>query len=164
MTSTNKPTDFQTQLAATINFYGSHQHRNELFVQVADVITTNDSFWFGLAFDNVSQTGVQFSLLSKKGLGTPTFSSQYANPGEIQFTGNGSQTIPLFDTPGYTLDELGSQEYFIHTLNGSENAFGTWGFVNGETRIMGGGVFELTFPQKTNLFGVDFADAGVDSV
>jgi hypothetical protein len=152
VSDTNKPTDFEAQLATTINFYSDKQNRNLLFVQVTDVITTNGSFWTGSAFQNVSLTGIQFSLAidSNKPVGTPSFSSQYANVGQVLFTGNGSETVPLNDTPGYVMDDFGNQTYLIHTANGAEYAFGTWGFVNGATRIMGGGVFLLTFANNVH--------------
>jgi hypothetical protein len=167
VSQTNRPTDFQAQLATTLNFYELAQNPNDLFLQVTGVVTTNGSYWSGLAFNDVSLTGIQFSLPtpSKSSFGTPTFSGQYANLGQVQFTGNGSMTVPLSDTPGYTLDALGNQTFFIHTVNGAENAFGTWGYVYGATRIMGGGVFELNFPGNLgSLSDVNFRAADVESV
>ena len=161
----NRPSDLQAQLAATISFYASRSDQNVLFVQVADVITTNGSWWSGLAFDNVSQTGIDFSLPSNKSLGSPGFSDQYANPNEALFTGNYTETVPLSTTPGYILDVLGPNTYSIHTSNGAEYAFGTWGYVNGVHRIEGGGVFELVFPENINVLAhIDFSSADVESV
>ena len=115
-----RPSDLQAQLAATISFYASRSDQNVLFVQVADVITTNGSWWSGLAFDNVSQTGIDFSLPSNKSLGSPGFSDQYANPNEALFTGNYTETVPLSTTPGYILDVLGPNTDSVHTSNGAE--------------------------------------------
>ena len=101
-------------------------------------------------------------------LGTPLFSSDYANPGESLFpgTGNGTDRVPLTTTPGYQLDRLASAGgYSIHTQNHSEYAFGTWGWVTATKRIMGGGVFQLTFAPSTTLFtAVDCRDVQLDAI
>lgn len=81
------------------------------------------------------------------------------------FNGNGTQTVPLSDTPGYQLKSIGINAYTIQTSDGVENAFGTWAYVNGTTRIMGGGVFDLTFGPTVNLLtDVNFADTTIDSI
>jgi len=105
-----------------------------------------------------------FSRFKPSILEPPVYSEQYANPGQVLFTGNGSETIPLTSTLGYQLDSA-INAYSIHTTTGVEYAFGTWGFVNGTKRIMGGGVFELTFAPTVNLVrDVNFANTSLESI
>ena len=123
VTADNKPSDYNRQLASMTNFFVSPSASNELLIQITDVITTNASWWTGTAFDNVSQTGLRFWLPATRtmSLGVPTFSDVYANPGELLFTGNGTETIPLSNTPGYMLSNLGSGMFSIHTANGTDS-------------------------------------------
>ena len=170
LTDDNKPSDDNRLLAVTTNFYVSRSVPNQLFIQLTDVITTQNVSLFGSAMDSAALTGIRFWLPAKglTDLGTPTFSSDYANPGEVLFpgTGNGTTTVPLTTTPGYELDRLASAgAYSIHTQDGSEYAFGTWGWVTGTERIMGGGVFDLTFAPSVDLLrGVDYRDAQLDAI
>lgn len=161
---TNKPSDHNRQLSATWNLFVNPAAHNELFIQVTDVITTNGAWWVGLAFENVSLTGLRFTLPHTE-LGTPSLNSGYANAGELLFTGNHEETIPLLTTPGYMLSALGGDTFSIHTASGADYAFGTWGYVDNAHRIMGGGVFDLTFdPGVDLLLSVYFPGVKLDSI
>lgn len=122
----------------------------------------------GSAMDAAAFSGIRFWLpaTSLISLGTPAFSNNYANPDEVLFTGNGTVTLPLENTPGWQLDALAANgAYYLHTAQNTDYSFGTWGWVNGTHRIMGGGVFELTFPSTLDLFhDINFRDVDMDFV
>jgi hypothetical protein len=161
VTDTNRPTDFQAQLAATLNFFVPGATPNALYIQVSDVITTNNSTWWGTAFTNVTQTGVRFTLPSNVPdlASSATFSSAFANPSEellVPGAACSDMTVqPLSDTPGYTLDLTGDGAFLINTASdiaeyGFVNFYCVWGGPVA-TRIRNGGIFQLTFPEGSNL-------------
>ena len=81
---TNQPTADQALLAQQDNFFlGSGNFGNTLFVQVSNVITTQNSYWSGLAFLNVSQTGLQITLPAVLPVPTFDFSNANANQGIV---------------------------------------------------------------------------------
>ena len=47
VSDTNKPTDFQRELSATLNFFAKPTEANKLFLQVTDVVATHFGFAFG---------------------------------------------------------------------------------------------------------------------
>ena len=170
ISDTNKPNDYERQLAATLNFYSRRSDPNVLFLQVTDVVATHFGFAFGTAFTNITQTGVQFTLPTVRGinLGTPSFSSAFANPGQIRaFAPPDRSSEPLTTTPGFQLLRPAQNKFLVQTISGAEFGFINTGwsvFGGSVNRIEGGGVFELTFPERINLFrNVNFASATVDS-
>jgi hypothetical protein len=168
ITETNKPTDSMRELSATVNLFVSRSDPHALFVQVTDVVTSRGMWFAGSAMDAPAFSGIRFWLPATSAIvfGTATFSDNYANPGQVLFTGNGTETIPLSDTPGWIMDSLAANgAYYVHTSSGTDYSLGTWGWVNGTHRIMGGGIFELCFSSSIDLFrDVDFRDVDMDFI
>ena len=172
VTEANKPDEVERRLGATIRFYVPMATPNVLYVQVNHVITTEDAYWSGPSFENVTQTGVRFDLpaAGDGSLGTPTFSDEFANPDEVLLEGrskpcNAEQKLNnISSTPGYELATPSRGTYQIHTAVGAEYGLARFYCVYGAERIEGGGVYELTFSPGTNLReAADFASMTVES-
>jgi len=168
VSATNKPTDYERQLAATINFFAKPKDHNILFLQVTDVTATHFGFAFGTAFFNITQTGVLFTLPSKHDLGTPILSLGFANAGEIRvYAPPDGSSEPLTTTPGFGLSRPGQNQLLIQTVSGADYGFinNGWTVFGGPVnRIVGGGVFEMIFPRRVNLFrDVNFRSTTVKS-
>jgi hypothetical protein len=147
---TNEPTDAQLRLKATVNFLIDPSQRNQLFVQLTDVVTTQGASWFNDAFDAVTQTGIRLTLPFFSDH-RPTLDASFANPGQVSACCSfPEQVTPLSITPGYRLDFDGAS-LLIHTINGSDLGFTSLGNIRNATRIRGGGVFALTFDDDVNL-------------
>jgi len=166
----NMPNDYELQLACTFNFYALAAQPNVLFVQVTGVVASNFGYASGSAFNNITLTGIQFTLPSQGSgiLETPSLSLNYANPGEtLAYAPPDDSSEPLTTTPGFGLTALGPNQFLIQTLNGADYGFINSGWVvYGGTvnRIEGGGVFQLIFPDDVNLLNqVDFTQANVES-
>ena len=163
---TNMPDDAQRLLAATINFYILPGANNVMYVQVTDVLTTTGAYWFGTAFDDVTQTGVQITFRDPTilSLGV-SYSGAYANPGEVLADGTSGQEIdtPLSSTPGFTMDPPLNSTLLIHTSTGAANGFTSLYNIVGTTRIRGGGVFQITFDPTIDLTQLDFSKLQVES-
>jgi len=164
---TNRPTDYERQLAATINFFAKPKDHNILFLQVTDVTATHFGFAFGTAFFNITQTGVRFTLPSKHDLGTPILSLGFANPGETRvYAPPDRSSEPLTTTPGFGLWRPGQNQLLIQTVSGADYGFINegWSVFGTVNRIEGGGVFEMIFPRKVNVLRqIDFRSATVES-
>lgn len=167
VTESNMPSDGNRTLLSTVNFFAQPTSKNILFVQVTNVATTFGASWFGIAFNNVTQTGVRvsFATMGNVSLGSPSFSNDFANPDETRaFGGATESTEPLTTTPGYGLTEGGQNQFLIQTINGADNGFTSLGGIHGASRIRGGGIFELTFGPDVDVFhDVDFASSTVES-
>jgi hypothetical protein len=149
----NEPTVAQLTLQATINLYAQHSAPNILYAQITDVSTTTGAYWFGTAFDAVTQTGVELTAPLLPTSALLTFSSDFANPGEVlAYGGSTESTEPLVDTPGYQLSVLGSDSFLIQTTDGASNGFTSLCCITNASRIRGGGLFQLTFGPSINLF------------
>jgi hypothetical protein len=165
----NTPTDAQLELASTINFYTFPTDPNVLYVQVTGVVTTQFGYASGVAFDNITQTGIQFTLPSLGGgtLGTPALSLNFANSGQqLVFAPPDYSSEPLATTPGFGLIASGPNQLLIQTLSGSSDGFINtgWGVYGTESRIEGGGVFQLTFSTGTDVSqDIDFNNATVEA-
>lgn len=163
LSPTNQPDALQRELASTIRLYVPRSTPNQLFITVSNVTTTIGAFWFGTAFDNVTQTGV--SLNTPTFLGSATLDSNFALPGQTLVNGTSGHEVvtPLSHTPGYQLGFAGAQ-YNITTITGAQYGFTSLSNITGAIRIRGGGVFDLVFAPNTNLFKVDFRDLTVDTL
>ena len=166
----NRPSDYERQLATTVNFFAKPTAPNVLFVQVTDVAATHFGSAFGTAFFNITQTGLRFKIpvLGGTDLGLPSLSLDFANPGETRvFTPPDYSSEPLTTTPGFGLSQLGQSQLLISTLNGADYGFinNGWGVYGGSAnRIEGGGVFQMTFFGGIDLFrDLDFTSAIVES-
>lgn len=115
ISETNRPTDEQRQLKATVNLYAFEGASNEMFFQVTDVVSTRFGFALGSTFDGSTLTGIRFNL-GGAAVRTPDFSNNYANPGQfIQGPQSGQQT-PTSTTPGWGLNEgPGPNKFSIQT-------------------------------------------------
>jgi hypothetical protein len=163
---TNMPDDAQRLLAATINFYVLPGASNVMYMQVTDVLTTTGAYWFGTAFDDVTQTGVQIAFPDPSILSLEvSYSGAYANPGEVLADGTSGTEIdtPLTSTPGFTMDAPLNSTLLIHTVSGAANGFTSLFNITGTTRIRGGGVFQLTFDPTVDLTQLDFSKLQVES-
>jgi hypothetical protein len=150
VSANNHPSYEQTRLQSTINFFVPNSQQNNLFVQVTGVSTTSGATWWGSAFDNVTQTGLTFDLPGLLFTTTPTFSSDWANIGQVRASGGPAETtVPLSTTPGYNLFSIANETLAIRTGDPSDGF--TSLTVLGGSRIRGGGVFELSFDQGVNL-------------
>jgi hypothetical protein len=170
ITDSNQPSTYDRQLADTINFFTPPAQPNILFVQITDVITTHFDFAFGATFNNITQTGVQFSLPLRGGgsLGIPGLSLNYANAGQtLAYSPLDNSSAPLTSTPGFGLSLPGQNKFLLQTVSGFNYGFINQGWVvNGGSadRIEGGGVFELAFPSNIDLINqIDFGSAVVES-
>jgi hypothetical protein len=157
-TETNFPSDSQARLRADINLFASVTD-GKLFVQVKNVITTQDAFWFGGAIDGVTMTGVVLERLPS-GLPSPQFSFAYANAAEtLLCCGPTEVATALNDTPGYGLTPT-TEGLLINTSNGSDFGFTSLpaSLRRGDTRprIDNGGVFLLDFGSNANLLSLDW--------
>lgn len=149
----NNPTDAQLTLQATINLYAQQSAPNVLYVQITNVSTTTGAYWFGSAFDAVTETGVELNGPFFASSGPVTFSSSFANPGEVlAYGGSTESTTPLTDTPGYQLLVLSGDSILIDTTDGASDGFTSLCCIQDASRIRGGGVFQLTFGQSVSLF------------
>jgi hypothetical protein len=159
----NFPTDTNRELDASINFFVSSSSPSNLFVQLEGVTTTIGAFWFGAAFDNVTQTGIQ--IIFPASFGPATLNANFANPRQVLVDGtSGSEVVsPLTSTPGYTLLNV-LDDYIIVTASGADEGFTSLGGIFGARRIRGGGLFELQFNPSVNLFNVDFSKVNVFSL
>jgi len=165
LSPTNMPNHDQRLLEATVNFWANHNAPNVLFIQVTDVITTLNAFWFGTAFNNVTQTGVQFSLPPSLRHDQILFSSDFANPGQVRAFGGSVESIePLDTTPGYQFNDVDKNVFAITTINDAQNGFTSLFNIHGASRIRGGGVFQLTFDSSTNLFHRNFKHVTIESI
>ena len=165
LSPTNMPNHDQRLLEATINFWANHNAPNVLFVQVTDVITTLNAFWFGTAFNNVTQTGIQFSLPPSLRYDQILFSSGFANPGQVRAFGGSVESVePLDTTPRYQFNNVDRNVFSITTVDDAQNGFTSLSNIHGASRIRGGGVFELTFDSSTNLFRRNFKHVIIESI
>jgi hypothetical protein len=159
------PDHDQRLLVSDINLYVLPSATNVLYVQVTNVLTTEGAFWFGAAFDDVTQTGVRITFPDSSLL-TPgvSFATSFANPGEVLADGtSGTEVVtPLSDTPGFAL-QVADTALLINTTDGSNNGFTSLCCIFGATRIRGGGVFQLTFAQSVDLTTLDFSKLIVES-
>jgi hypothetical protein len=162
---TNKPSDYNRLLEASINFYVDSLLDNVLYVQITDVITTQASWWAGLAFYHVSQTGIGFTLPSDDALGLPSLNDQFANPGqELRFGPPTGSTSPLETTPGYQLSSL-ADSFLLSTPNTPDFAFSSLGSISNATRIYGGGMFQLAFDTLIDVrYDINYEDVEVASI
>jgi hypothetical protein len=162
LSPTNFPSDQNRLLEATINLYVSNSLPNDLFVQVTNVTTTVGAFWFGTAFDDVTQSGIE--LLFPSSLGAATLNSNYANPGEILANGLSGTEVdsPLSNTPGYSLT-VTADSYLIATISGAEYGFTSLGDIHGAQRIRGGGLFDLQFAPSVDV-ATSLSGIAVDSL
>jgi hypothetical protein len=163
LSPTNYPSDANRELEANINLFVSTTSPNDLFVQVQSVTTTVGAYWFGTAFDDVTQTGIQ--MIFPASFGAATLDSGFANPGETLADGTSGTEVdsPLTTTPGYTLMNL-IDDYTIVTTSGAEDGFTSLGNITGAERIQGGGLFELQFSPSVDLLNVDFSKVVVFSL
>lgn len=98
--------------------------------------------------------GVQVSNPKLSSL-APTYSGQFANPGEYLEGTLGdcsmSQNVPLTSTPGWNLTSAGAGTFVTQTVNGSTNEFtAPFGCIYGTFRIINGGIFALDFGRNLN--------------
>ena len=154
------PPDYYRQISSDINLYTERAHSHTLFVQVTNLLSGNGASFFGAAFDAVTMVGVQVSNPKLSSL-TPSYSGQFANPGEYLEGTLGdcsmSQNVPLTSTPGWNLASAGSGTFVTETVNGSTNGFtGPFGCIYGTFRIINGGVFALDFGKNLKHLSGDF--------
>lgn len=158
---TNQPTPYQALLAQQDNFYlGSGSFSNTLFIQVTNVITTQDSYWNGLAFLNVSQTGLRVSLPSA--LSAPSFDFSYSNPNQALVGPNGAGFTPESTTAGFSGYVLNNDTYWLTTDPSGQYAFASFPIVTGTQRTYNGGIFALTFA-GTDLNAINWQNATVQA-
>lgn len=154
----NMPSSLVTPLQADVNFYVRNGQTNQLYVQVMNVLTTQGASWYGNAFVNITQTGVQFSLPLLAGgalSGVPGLSGAFAIAGETLLTPPNTIT-PIDTTPGYQFQNV-ADEFLVRTID-DQSDYGFVGnnfaFIDSAIRIRSGGVFELTFDPTVNLLDV----------
>ena len=159
LSSTNQPSYEQNQLSGTWNFYVDPSASNTFYIQATNVLDTDYSYIYGTPFDLTALTGFQFSLP----VITPTdatFSDQYAVAGEALLGPVAGSSTPLDTTPGWSLTSVsGAQGDRTYQINASslDYAFTHFSSVYGETRIFGGGIFQLVFdPSVDLLIDADF--------
>ena len=75
LSPTNYPSDLNWELDASVTLFVSNSSPNDLFVQLANTTTTIGAYWFGTAFDNVTQTGIQ--LIFPSALGSAALDLNY---------------------------------------------------------------------------------------
>jgi hypothetical protein len=160
VTPTNMPSADNRYLAATFNFYGNPTALNVMYVQVSDVITTLGANWFGLAFTDVTLTGVR--VTNTDPVPVLGFSNSFANPGQVLAYGGATEsTQPLQTTPGYQLDSS-ANSFWIHTSQQDAfDGFTSLTGIYGATRIRGGGLFQLTFAPYINVSGFSYSNWSV---
>lgn len=160
----NMPNSSQRELDATISLYIRSAAKNELYVQVTDVVTTLGAYWFGAAFENVTQAGVRLEFPSLPG--SASLNLDYANSGEILADGlSGSEvTTPLNSTPGYKLNQSAGAIDIV-TINGAEYGFTSLTGIYGAQRIRGGGIFLLVFDPSIDVStALDFSGEHIFSL
>ncbi len=153
LTNDNQPTDKERLLEAVINLYIDLNNSNVLYIQITDVLTTPGVSWAGTVFDGMTLTGIRLNLKNINDANTIDglikFAGKFANPGQrILFDGAGE---PLLETPGYML-EFFKDDISIQTIEDANYGFAEFESIFGnQTRISGGGVFELTFKDTVDL-------------
>jgi hypothetical protein len=152
---TNYPSAYQDILSAQWDFYVSPSAKNNLFIVADQIVDTHFGYVYGEPFYLIPLTGFEFLLPVKRNHSDPIFSNQYAVSNE--FLANGGQNgsnLPIDTTPGWSVTSISGDprklDYTITTPD--ENySFTHFNSVYGATRILGGGVFELTYSPKINL-------------
>lgn len=164
VSESNRPTDYQRTLAATVRFYSDSTAKNQLFVQVDDVISTHFGYALGLAFVNTALTGIDMEIRSDgESLGPAVLSTQYANPGQRLLGPIGKTATNT--TPGWRLQRSGQAHYTLKTPGFTDyRGFGEWNWVLGSQRIAGGGVFLLTFGSQADVSQIDWEEAAMSLV
>lgn len=154
----NMPSSLITPMHADVNFYVRTAQTNQFYIEVLNVVTTQGASWYGNAFVNVTQTGVQFSLPLLAGgalSGVPGLSGAFAIAGETLLTPPNVIT-PLDTTPGYQFQNV-ADEFLVRTID-DDSDYGFVGnnfaFIDSAIRIRSGGVFELTFDPTVDLLEI----------
>ena len=155
---TNQPTVEQDQLSATWNFYVSPAAPSTLYIVASNVLDTDFGTIYGAPFNLTALTGFQFSF-SVPSASYASFSNQFAISGEALLGPISGSSSPLDTTPGWSLvassGPTDDAVYQIETPSVSD-AFTHFSSIYGDTRIYGGGVFQLTFDPSVNLLDVNF--------
>ena len=160
----NMPSISNRRLESSISLWASQASPNVLFFQVHDVVTTYGASWWGTAFLNVTQTGIRFTLPDELASQPTSFSSSYANPGQIRaYGGSYESTEVMTETYGYALEKLGENDFLISSSNFGFNGFTSLYQIRGTSRIRGGGVFALEFPSGISVFGHDYSRIGIEA-
>lgn len=158
VSKTNMPDYYQRELAATFNFYVDPAALNVLYVQVANVLTTQNTYWLGQSFTNVTLTGLR--VTDTDPVMVQGFSNSFANPGQVRAydPGSGMEATEVLEmTPGHQLNS-GINSFSISTSTpGGYNGFTSLVGITGASRIRGGGVFQLTFAPYINVAGFNFS-------
>jgi hypothetical protein len=159
LSETNQPTLEENQLSADWNYYVDPDVPNELFIEATNIRDTTWAIVFGLPFELVALTRVEFSFDTVDGstLPTPEFSNAWARPGQaLDGRPNFSDppvSIPLETTPGWDFDVLPEGTSSIGTSDVGY-ALSHFTGVYGTTRIVGGAIFQLVYPPGTDLRSV----------
>jgi uncharacterized membrane protein YgcG len=159
LSSTNHPTFDEDQLSAIWDFYVDPAAPNTLYIVATNVYDTQFGFIFGAPFDLVALTGFEFSLPIQTS-SYAQFSNQFAIPGEALLGPVAGTSLLLDTTPGWNLisvSGLPNEATYSIEASSVNDAFTHFSSVFGETRIYGGGVFQLTFAPKVNFLDTDFA-------
>lgn len=160
---TNTPSDANREFDADINLFVDGASPNQLYIQLSNITTTLGAYWFGTAFENVTETGVMVTFPSFDG--PAVLDSSYANVDEMLADGTSGTEVDsfLFDTPGYQLTSSGNS-YSVTTMSGAEYGFSSLFGIYGARRIHGGGVFRLDALPGVDFLSTDFSSVEVDSL
>ena len=167
VTVDNMPSDEDNRLHATLNFYVLPTTPNVLYIQVTDV-HQGYGYATGGVFENVTMTGIRFLLIRRKAFGlSPVFSNGFANPGQILEDGTSGTQVNtiLTTTPNYVLDTSADPVWAVRTQTGAEYGFTNFTGIWGAIRILGGGVFQFSFPSSVDLMqDIDFSKTFADAI
>jgi hypothetical protein len=126
-----------------------------LILSTSDVADSNFGYLYGEPFDLVALTGFDFSLPIRRNHADPSFSNQYGVPNEFLANGGPSgSNLPIDTTPGWSVASVSGTPHDLNydIIASDENyAFTHFTYVYGATRILGGGVFELTYSPSVDL-------------
>jgi hypothetical protein len=157
LSASNQPTAQQDQLSATWNFYVDPVATNTLYIIVGNVADTNYGWILGPPFNSVALTGFQFSLKVPTS-SYASFSNQFAVQTEALLGPTSGSSTPLETTPGWAMTASGPTHHAVYQIATPtvSDAFTHFSSVWGDTRIFGGGVFQLTFDPSVDLLHVNF--------
>ena len=157
ISDTNRPSDYERTLSATINFYADPTAENRLFLQVTDVVSTRFGFVVGPASANSALTGIHLDIKPKgQSLGAAVLSTDYANPGQ-RLLGPNQGVTAIDTTPGWQLEFDSRNRYTLKTPGFRDfGGFGESGWVQGSQRVAGGGVFLLSFNRDVDASKINW--------
>jgi hypothetical protein len=160
VSNTNQPNLIQRRLAADYTIYADTRQSRTIWVAITNVVTTQNSSWWGSPVHDVSLSGfgLQLATYDSTAANVTSLSTNDALAGQELLTGDGAS--PIYSTPGYTHSSLGSTSW-IQCSSGTDYALVSFDWVTNAIRIRGSGLFKLELDVASD--SIDWSNSSVTS-